>query len=113
MLHFQAVYDLLPPGAAKKALEKALARADQAIVEGRDAIQNLRSSTTVTNDLAEAITSLAEELSAASDGGRAPPTFRVSIEGKPRDLPPVLRDAIYRYQRKALPKPFPRHPPTK
>ncbi len=49
MLHFQAVNDLLSPGQAKERLEKALDRADQAIVEGRDAIQNLRSSTTVTN----------------------------------------------------------------
>src|ERR1700704_4251780 len=62
MLHFQTVNDLLPPGKAKEALEKVLDRADQAIVEGRDAIQNLRSSTTVTNDLAEAMTALGEEL---------------------------------------------------
>jgi signal transduction histidine kinase len=102
MLHFQAVNDLLPPGKPKEALEKALDQADQAIVEGRDAIQNLRSSTTVTNDLAEAITTLAEELSVASDGGRASATFRVSIEGKPRDLHPVLRDDIYRIAREAL-----------
>ena len=46
MLHFQTVNDLLPPGEAKEALEKVLDRADKAIVEGRDAIQNLRSSTT-------------------------------------------------------------------
>src|SRR5260221_2126652 len=49
MLHFQAVYDQLPSGKAKEALERALDRADQAIVEGRNAIQNLRSSTAVTN----------------------------------------------------------------
>src|ERR1700680_3164277 len=55
MLHFQTVNDLLPRGKAKEALEKALDRADQAIVEGRDAIQNLRSSTTLTNELAEAM----------------------------------------------------------
>src|SRR5690349_15127094 len=34
MLHFQAVHDMLPPGAAKEALEKALDRADDAILEG-------------------------------------------------------------------------------
>jgi signal transduction histidine kinase len=49
MLHFQTVNDLLPAGNAKEALERALDRADQAIAEGRDAIQNLRSSTTRTN----------------------------------------------------------------
>ena len=102
MLHFQAVYDLLPPGAAKEALEKVLDRADQAIVEGRDAIQNLRSSTTVTNDLAQAMTALGEELAGARDGKKASATFHVSIEGRPRDLHPILRDDIYRIAREAL-----------
>ena len=62
MLHFQTVSDMLPPGAAKQALEEALDHADQAILEGRNAIQNLRSSTSVTNDLAQAITALGKEL---------------------------------------------------
>jgi signal transduction histidine kinase len=100
MLHFQAVNDLLPPGNAKEAFEKALDRADQAIVESRDAIQDLRSSTTVTNDLAQAMTALGEELAGASDGKRA--TLRVSIEGSARDLHPILRDDIYRIAREAL-----------
>ncbi len=98
MLHFQTVNDLLPPGKAKEALEKVLDRADQAIVEGRDAIQNLRSSTTVTNELAQAMTALGEELTA----GRGSATFLVSIEGTPRDLHPILRDDIYRIAREAL-----------
>src|SRR2546421_370673 len=63
MLHFQTVNDLLPPGNAREALQKVLGRADQAIPEGRDAIQNLRSSTTVTNELAQALTALGDELS--------------------------------------------------
>jgi anti-sigma regulatory factor (Ser/Thr protein kinase) len=102
MLHFQAVNDLLPAGKAKEGLEKALDRADQAIVEGRDAIQNLRSSPAVTNDLAEAITALGEELAVGRDGESASATFRVSIEGRPRDLHPILRDDIYRIVREAL-----------
>ena len=67
MLHFQAVNDLLSPGQAKERLEKALDRADQAIVEGRDAIQNLRSSTTVTNELEQALTKLGEEFADVHD----------------------------------------------
>ena len=100
-LHFQTVNDMLPPGKAKEALEKVLDRADQAIIEGRDAIQNLRSSTTVTNDLAEAMTALGEELAGTGDGGIGSATFRVSIEGMPRDLHPILRDDIYRIARGA------------
>jgi signal transduction histidine kinase len=102
MLHFQTVNDLLPPGEAKEALEKALDRADQAIVEGRDAIQNLRSSTTFTNELAQALTKLGEEFAGAHDGERGSATFRVSIEGRPQELHPILRDDIYRIAREAL-----------
>jgi signal transduction histidine kinase len=102
MLHFQTVNDLLPPGKAKEALEKVLDRADKAIVEGRDAIQNLRSSTTTTNELAKALTALGEELAGTGDGGIGSATFRVSIEGMPRDLHPILRDDIYRIAREAL-----------
>jgi signal transduction histidine kinase len=102
MLHFQTVNDLLPPGKAKEALEKALDRADQAIVEGREAIQNLRSSTTLTNELAQAITALGEELGGALAAEKSAATFRVSIEGRPRELHPILRDDIYRIAREAL-----------
>jgi signal transduction histidine kinase len=106
MLHFQTVYDLLPPGEAKEALEKVLDRADKAIVEGRDAIQNLRSSTNLTNELAEALTALGQELAGTGDGGRRSAKFRVSIEGMPRDLHPILRDDIYRIAREALQNAF-------
>ena len=102
MLHFQAVYDLLPSGPAKQALEKALSRADQAIVEGRDAIQNLRSSTTVTNELGRAMAALADEFGGTGDNKIGSPALRVSIEGTPRELHPILRDDIYRIAREAL-----------
>jgi signal transduction histidine kinase len=102
MLHFQAVHDALPSGKEKEALDKALDRADRAIIEGRDAIQNLRSSTTFTNELAQAMSALGEELAGAEDGNRRSTPFHVSIEGKPRDLHPILRDDIYRIAREAL-----------
>src|SRR5262249_17528681 len=56
MLRFQSARDLMPgqPAKAVEALDGALDRADQAIAEGRDAIQNLRSSTVVSNELAQA-----------------------------------------------------------
>jgi signal transduction histidine kinase len=102
MLHFQTVNNLLPAGKAKEALEKALDRADQAIVEGRDAIQNLRSSTTVTNELGEAMGALGQMFGAAGDGTSGSPALRVSMEGTPRALHPILRDDIYRIAREAL-----------
>jgi len=102
MLHFQAVNDQLPAGKAKEALEKALDRADQAIVEGREAIQNLRSSTTVTNELGQAMAALGEEFGGTRDGKSGSPTLSVSLEGTPRELHPILRDDIYRIAREAL-----------
>jgi signal transduction histidine kinase len=83
-------------------LLQVLDRADQAIAEGRDAIQNLRASTTAGNELAQAVTALGEELAVPRDGEKSSATFRVSIEGTPRDLDPILRDDIYRIAREAL-----------
>ena len=102
MFHFQAVSDLLPAGEGKEALGKVLDRADQAIIEGRDAIHNIRSSTTVTNELPQAITALGKELACAKDGEKDSVTFRVSVEGPPRALHPIPRDDIYRIAREAL-----------
>jgi ligand-binding sensor domain-containing protein/signal transduction histidine kinase len=104
MLRFQSARDLLPaqPAKAVEALDGALGRADQAIVEGRDAIQNLRSSTAVNNELAQAITTLVEELTNGPDGERGSATFRMSVEGSPRDLHPIVRDDIHRIAREAL-----------
>jgi signal transduction histidine kinase len=101
MLHFQTASDMLPPGAAKEALEEALDHADQAILEGRNAIQNLRSSTTATNDLAQAIAALGEELG-GRDGSNNSAKLRLAVEGKPQELHPVLRDDVYRIAREAL-----------
>src|SRR4029077_4926163 len=59
LLRFQAAtYMLDRPEEARKTLESAIDQAAQAITEGRDAVQGLRSSVTVTNDLACAITTL-------------------------------------------------------
>ena len=104
MLRFQSARNLLPahPAKAVEALDGALERADQAIVEGRDAIQNLRSSTIVSNELAEAITTLAQELTNGPDCEVASATFRMSVEGSPRDLHPIVRDDVHRIAREAL-----------
>jgi signal transduction histidine kinase len=102
MLHFQVANELLPPGKAKEALERALDRGDRAIVESREAIQNLRSSSATASELAQSIAALGEELGEVPDGVTRPATFRVAVEGTPRDLHPILRDDVYRIVREAL-----------
>jgi signal transduction histidine kinase/ligand-binding sensor domain-containing protein len=103
MFRLQAVRYLLPerPAEAGQALDTALDRGGQVIAEGRDAVQNLRSSTVVGNDLVHGLTILAEEL-AAPKGNAASPTFRILLEGPPRDFDLICRDDIYRIAREAL-----------
>jgi len=97
MLHFQIGVDQLPPGETKDALEKALEKGDQAIVEGREAVHDLRSSTVVENDLAKALRSLGDELATGHSA-----TFRLIVEGASRNLHPILRDEVYRIAREAV-----------
>ena len=99
LLRFQAAHNLLPGRVvdAMQVLEAAIDNAAQAITEARDAVQDLRSSTIVTNDLAKAIEVLGGELRAhqrAADGDSS--DFSVQVEGTPLDLNPILRDGIYR-----------------
>jgi ligand-binding sensor domain-containing protein/signal transduction histidine kinase len=103
MLHFQIGIDLLPerPVEARKTLEAAIDRADQAINEGRDAVQGLRASAVETNDLVSAIRILGEELRAA-DTNQNSAVFEVEMEGAPRNLHPILRDEVYRIAAEAL-----------
>jgi signal transduction histidine kinase/ligand-binding sensor domain-containing protein len=96
MLRLQVVDELLPPGEAKKRLQQSLERADQAIAEGRSAVENLRTRM-AGGDLAEALRVAASEM--LSDEG---PKFRLVAEGAPRDLNPILRDEVYRIAREGL-----------
>jgi len=103
LLRFQGAYNLFPtrPDEAQKTLASAIDEAAQAITEGRYAIEGLRSSTVVTNDLALAINTLGEELA----GGETNPNaaeFHVGVEGTPRDLHPILRDEVYRIAGEAM-----------
>jgi signal transduction histidine kinase/ligand-binding sensor domain-containing protein len=103
LLRLQAVSNLLPtrPAEAKQTLDGAIDETAQAITEGRDAVQGLRSSTVETNDLALAIRAIGEELSTgAAEGNSA--EFRVEVEGTPRNLRPILRDEIYRIAGEAM-----------
>jgi signal transduction histidine kinase len=101
LLRFQTVSNLLPAGEPKQKLDNAIDQAAQAITEGRDAVQGLRSSAKVTNDLACAITTLGTELAAGESNPNAA-EFHVEVEGTPRDLHPILRDEVYRIASESL-----------
>src|SRR5262249_31543856 len=63
LLKFHAVTYLTParPPEARKRLEGVVEQASQAVPEGRDGVQGLPSGTGVRNDLAQAISPLADE----------------------------------------------------
>jgi ligand-binding sensor domain-containing protein/signal transduction histidine kinase len=105
MLRFHAVDRLLPtrPLEAKAALDGALSRADEALVESRDAIRNIRSSTHETQDLAQALNRIMVDLYAeCSDEDADPVTLSLVVEGEPRDISLLLTEEICRIGREAL-----------
>jgi len=103
MLHFQGARNLLPtdPALAGQRLDTALEGAEQAIVEGRNAIHDIRSSVLVNDDLGQAMTALGSELSTTNPAANSP-ALNVLVEGATKPLDPVLRDEIYRILREAL-----------
>src|SRR5260370_10202577 len=102
LMKFSAVTYMLPDHTeAQKTLEKVIEQARQAVTEGRDAVQGLRSSTVVTNDLVNAITEFGEKL-AADHTGQNCPELRVEVEGKSRDLAPLVRDEVHRIACEAM-----------
>jgi signal transduction histidine kinase/ligand-binding sensor domain-containing protein len=103
LLRFQSASNILParPVEAKQRLDSALDQAAAAIAEGRDAVQGLRSSAFETNDLANGITAIAEELT-SDPSVLDSPAIAVEVEGTPRNLNPVVRDEACRIAGEAL-----------
>jgi signal transduction histidine kinase/ligand-binding sensor domain-containing protein len=113
LLRFQTVRELLRtrPAEAEEILRSAIDQTAHSISEGRSAVQGLRASTVERNDLAAAITTLGEDLTAQASSS-APVGLGVDVEGTPRTLHPIVRDEIYRIASEALRNAF-RHAEAK
>jgi signal transduction histidine kinase/ligand-binding sensor domain-containing protein len=103
LLRFQTAYALFDtrPTDAKEVLGSSIDQTAQAITEGREAVQGLRASTVESNDLAQAITTLGEQL-AAEPSSATSVGLHVEVEGTRRNLYPIVRDEIYRIASEAL-----------
>jgi signal transduction histidine kinase/ligand-binding sensor domain-containing protein len=101
LLQFQAAFNLLPdrPRESKQILAGAIDQVAEAITEGRDTVQGLRTSTLETNSLADALRALAEDL--AAETGLAA-SAHVDVQGAPQLLHPIVRDETFRIAGEAL-----------
>jgi len=97
----QAVRDLISrqPDRAIQLLDTALGRADVALVEGRKAVHDLRDTSLLEQDLAQVIAGLRDELTFFAT---RPPALDVFVQGKQRNIMPLVRDEAYRIAREAL-----------
>jgi signal transduction histidine kinase/ligand-binding sensor domain-containing protein len=104
LLEFQAAHKLLSrrPEEARTVLDQAINSAKAAIAEGRTAIHELRSTSTAREDLAKLLTAVAQECADARLPSEHTMAFRVTVEGPPRALSPVLQDELYRIGREVL-----------
>jgi signal transduction histidine kinase len=95
---FQAATARIPPNEpARTLMEQSLERADKLLSEGRDKVKDLRAAETDRSDLAEALTTEAEQLAPAH-----PTEFRLNVEGTRRDLHPIVREEAFLVAREAL-----------
>ena len=87
----------LDPEKMHRALGQVSGWLEQAIAEGRAALNSLRSSTTLKNDLGPA-------LRRAAEGGVVPDGMAVSVSviGDARELHPIVRDELYRIGHEAI-----------
>jgi ligand-binding sensor domain-containing protein/signal transduction histidine kinase len=104
LLRFQAVRNLLPrrTDQAIEVLDSAIVKAEQAITEGRNAIQGLRPAYQEERDFATQLRAAGETMVAAHIGPGDGPSFRVFVEGEPHPLSPNFQDELYRIGRELL-----------
>jgi signal transduction histidine kinase/ligand-binding sensor domain-containing protein len=103
LLRLQTVSNVLPaqPDEAKQRIDRAIEQASDAITEGRDTVNELRSSGSTTLDLDQAISNFARELLSGS-ALEPVPEVHVRVEGTPKPLNPIVRDEVYRIVTEAL-----------
>jgi ligand-binding sensor domain-containing protein/signal transduction histidine kinase len=103
LLRLQTVSNVLParPDEARRRIDSAIEQASQAIVEGRDAVHELRSNASTTTDLDRAVSDFARELLSGL-AVESPPEVRAHLEGAPKPLNPIVRDEVYRIATEAI-----------
>ncbi|HVN21303.1 MAG TPA: two-component regulator propeller domain-containing protein [Dongiaceae bacterium] len=104
VFRFQAARFQLPqhPQEASETLDDALVSADQALADGRSAIQELRSRALNDSNLEQMLLGTGRELSSLPNGGGSVPLLRVIVQGRRRPKRPIVKEEIYRIARELL-----------
>ncbi len=107
LFRFQAARNLLSnrPEEAVETLDRAILGAEEALAEGRSAIQGLRPEPAAIQHLAHILSTMGQEMETTEVGNSAdrhPPVFQLTEEGERRNLSPVLQDEICRIAREVL-----------
>jgi ligand-binding sensor domain-containing protein/signal transduction histidine kinase len=108
MFRFQAARNMLPHRAeeAMEVLDGAIARTEQAIAEGRDAIKALRTAQPDQGDFAGLLAATAAELAHSAEDKEQLPICRVTVEGEPLRFNPSIQEEVYRIAYEALQNAF-------
>jgi signal transduction histidine kinase len=104
MFQFQAARNMLPrrPDEAMDVLDGAIGATEQAISEGRSAIQQLRSEQLGEGDLSQWLTTTGQELARSHAADGHAPVFRLTVEGERKTLSTLPRDEVCRIAREIL-----------
>jgi signal transduction histidine kinase len=104
LFRIQAARNMLPgrPEEAMEALDGVIGKAEQAITEGRDTIQDLRAESVAEGDLVHSLTALGEELAGSQGANPDSALFSVTVEGARQTLAPILQEEIYKIAREVL-----------
>jgi ligand-binding sensor domain-containing protein/signal transduction histidine kinase len=96
ILKFDAVAKQIPPDQpARQNMENALDRADEVMAEGRERVRNLRDNISL-SDLPAAFAHVADEISNDQI------TFKTVVEGRTRNLNPLVIEETYAIGREAI-----------
>jgi signal transduction histidine kinase len=87
----------LPEGRTKEKIVSALDLADEALVEGRNRVAELRATSVNTSDLVAALEGVARKYE-----GDKRPSFEAMLSGTPRSLDPLVVDELYACGREAI-----------
>jgi signal transduction histidine kinase len=102
ILMFQTATEEIPPdNPARKLMEEALDRADNVLIEGRDRVKDLRLPPVSNPDLAAVVSEIGAKL-AHEESNR----FKLSVDGTPRPLEPIVRDELLRIAKEGLTNAF-------